>query len=267
MGVNPMAPAAVRTGSPGRQKPEPDAAPAATALSHRDRLRRVFLIALTAVSVLLAVILGAACGTGHCGSGGSTGALGALPPPAASAGPSYTVGGTVTALGGAPLAGVPVTSSLGTVVTVANGSFTGLPVPGDASTASFIVNKCGLVGTPCLPGYPSYTASLALATGVYAYAKSVALVAMQATSVPAAGLPPTLMAGTSGTASVQISTSMPPPNVSVQVRYGIVPAAAGPGSLRSSTVGNVSNSTLLQVRGLVCCAGVRWSSTQCGTGG
>ena len=232
--------AALTTGTPVPQNAGQSSAPQVHGAGGGcGKMRWPALVALVVVAAI-AIGVGVGCGTGHCHprSSSSGGVVAATPAPL------VVSGSVLDSSTNAPISGVPVTSSLATVTTGADGSFTGLQIASVNGAATLTVNQCGAGLTGCNASYPTGTATVAIVTGVSAYHKNVLLSALTVATFNAA----TGLAAVSVGGNAQISIPAVPgsPAGALSLRYGVVPAAAGPGALRSALPGSVSNSTLLQ---------------------
>jgi hypothetical protein len=98
----------------------------------------------------------------------------------------------------------------------------------------------------CNASYPSSTLSVALASGVTMYAGVTARLSQLVSHpfVAAEGLPPRNMSANAAIFVPPVAGL--PDNVSLTLRYAVLPPQAGPGQLRSAEPGGVSNSTMLQ---------------------
>ena len=132
--------------------PVPVAAAAAKQTATPTSPRMLVIAAVIAILLVVAVIVGAVCGTGHCSKPQSTST------PLAAQG-AVVVSGVVVDATGAGIVGLPVSSSIGATVTTLNGTFTGLRVDAAGSTGSFTVNECG-ASPPCNTSFPPYHATV-----------------------------------------------------------------------------------------------------------
>ena len=192
---------------------------------------------------LLALSLATACGVGACRTAPPFIAS-PLPPPQI-----VVVSGVVLDSGNeAPLPGLPVSSTLQSTVTDANGTYS-LSAPVVNSVAVFDVNTCDTASAAaCRANYTPNTAAVTVKAHLPSFYKIVYLSPLTSTAfTPLQGLNLTVAPG--------ISMVLPGiPDGSNELHtllLAVVPPRASPGTMQADAPGAVTNSTALQSRFMV----------------